>query len=158
SLETHAPDQSFRRGHFLDIHRRIRPAANGVPVMALGRIAMPAEADQAIAQSACDLVGLTRALIADADWPSKARDGRIDDIRRATYDNFAGGETHAGRPLAGVHNPQLGGKGESGWRPPRAAARRRVVVVGAGPAGLQAARIAAERGHAVTLFGASREA
>src|SRR5262245_37840374 len=122
SLETHAPDQHFRRGHFLGIHHRIRPAANGVPVMALGRIAGPADAERALQDGACDLVGLTRALIADADWPRKAQEGRADDIRPSTYDNFAWGEIHAGKPLADVPNPQLGQKGESAWRPPRAAA------------------------------------
>jgi dimethylglycine catabolism A len=155
SLENHAPDMHFRRGHFLDIHKRVRPAAAGTPVMAIGRIATPAEAEAAIADGAGDLVGLSRALIADADWPAKAREGGVADIRPSSYDNFAWGEIHGGKPLAEIHNPQLGRKGESGWRPARAAKRRRIVVVGAGPAGLQAARIAAERGHDVTLFGAS---
>ena len=111
--------------------------------MAIGRIATPAEAEAAIADGAGDLVGLTRALIADADWPNKAREGRVDDIRPSSYDNFAWGEIHVGKPLAEIHNPQLGTKGESGWRPTRARQKTRVVVVGAGPAGLQAARIAA---------------
>jgi 2,4-dienoyl-CoA reductase-like NADH-dependent reductase (Old Yellow Enzyme family) len=155
SLENHVPDMHFRRAHFLDIHRKVRPAAAGTPVMAIGRIAMPAEAEAALSEGAADLVGLTRALIADADWPAKARAGRVEDIRPSSYDNFAWGEIHAGKPLAEVHNPQLGQRGESGWRPARAAKRRRVVVVGAGPAGLQAARIAAEVGHDVTLLGAS---
>jgi hypothetical protein len=156
SLENHVPDMHFRRGHFLDIHRKLRPAARGKPVMAIGRIAMPEEAEAALASAAGDLVGLTRALIADADWPAKARAGRVDEIRPSSYDNFAWGEIHAGKPLAEVHNPQLGQQGESGWRPVRAARRRRVVVVGAGPAGMQAARIAAESGHEVTLLGASK--
>ena len=148
SLENHVPDMHFRHGHFLDIHRRLRPAAAGVPVMAIGRIAMPAEAEAALAEGAGDFVGLTRALVADADWPRKAQAGRADEIRPSSYDNFAWGEIHVGKPLAETHNPQLGQKGESGWRPARAERGRRVVVVGAGPAGLQAARIAAERGHA----------
>ena len=156
SLENHVPDMHFRRGHFLDIHRKLRPAARGKPVMAIGRIAMPEEAEAALASAAGDLVGLTRALIADADWPAKARAGRVEEIRPSSYDNFAWGEIHAGKPLAEVHNPQLGQQGESGWRPARAARRRRVVVVGAGPAGMQAARIAAESGHEVTLLGASK--
>jgi hypothetical protein len=98
---------------------------------------------------------LTRALIADADWPNKARDGRVNDIRPSSYCNFAWGEVHLGRPLADIHNPQLGAKGESGWRPAATSSKKRVVVVGAGPAGLQAARVAAQRGHDVTLMSAS---
>jgi len=156
SLENHVPDMHFRRAPFLDIAKKIRPAADGKPVMAIGRIATPAEAEAAIAESAGDLVGLSRALIADADWPNKARGGRIDEIRPSSYDNFAWGEIHLGKPLAEIHNPQLGAKGESGWRPPRAVKRRRVLVVGAGPAGLQAARVAAQRGHDVTLVSASQ--
>jgi 2,4-dienoyl-CoA reductase-like NADH-dependent reductase (Old Yellow Enzyme family) len=156
SLETHVPDMYFRHGHFLNIHKKLRPAASGTPVMAIGRIATPAEAEAAIAEAACDLVGLTRALIADADWPAKARDGRTSEIRPSSYDNFCWGEIHAGKPLAEINNPQLGQKGESGWRTPAASKKRRVVVVGAGPAGLQAATVAAQAGHDVTLFSRSK--
>ena len=156
SLENHVPDMHFRRAHFLEIHKGIRPAAGGKPVMAIGRIATPAEAESAIADGAGDLVGITRALIADADWPNKAREGRVNEIRPSSYDNFAWGEIHAGQPLAESHNPQLGIKGESNWRPPVAVRKKRVVVVGAGPAGLQAARVAAQRGHDVTLVSASQ--
>jgi dimethylglycine catabolism A len=156
SLENHVPDMHFRRAHFLEIHKKIRPAAGGKPVMAIGRIATPAEAEAAIAGGAGDLVGITRALIADADWPNKAREGHVNEIRPSSYDNFAWGEIHAGKPLAEIHNPQLGIKGESNWRPAAAVRKKRVVVVGAGPAGLQAARVAARRGHDVTLVSASR--
>src|SRR5215510_805963 len=151
SLENHVPDMHFRRAPFLDIHKEIRPAAGGTPVMAIGRIAMPAEAEAAIIEGAGDLIGLTRALIADADWPNKAREGRVSDIRPSSYDNFAWGEVHLGKALAEIHNPQLGAKGESNWQPAAAISRKRVVVVGGGPAGLQAARVAAQRGHDVTL-------
>ncbi len=157
SLETHVPDMYFRHGHFLDIHKKLRPAASGTPVMAIGRIATPVEAEAAIADSAGDFVGLTRALIADADWPAKARDGRVGEIRPSSYDNFCWGEIHAGKPLAEVNNPQLGQKGESGWRTPVALKKRRIAVVGAGPAGLQAAAVAAQAGHDVTLFSRSTQ-
>jgi dimethylglycine catabolism A len=157
SLENHVPDMHFRRAPFLDIHRKVRPAAAGKPVMAIGRIAMPQDAETALVDGAGDLVGITRALIADADWPNKARAGRAQDIRPSSYDNFAWGEIHVGKPLAEIHNPQLAQVGESGWRPNGATAKKRVVVVGAGPAGMQAARIAAQRGHDVTLFGTSAE-
>ena len=93
--------------------------------MAIGRIATPAEAEAALADGAGDLVGLTRALIADADWPAKARAGRVADIRPSSYDNFAWGEIHVGKPLAEIHNPQLGQQGESGWRAPRCCEARR---------------------------------
>jgi hypothetical protein len=156
SLENHVPDMHFRRGPFLSIPKKIRPAAGGKPVMAIGRIAMPVEAEAAIAEDAGDLVGLSRALIADSDWPNKARDGHTDEIRPSSYDNFAWGEIHLGKPLAEIHNPQLGAKGESRWRPPRAVETKRVLVVGAGPAGLQAARVAAQRGHDITLVSASQ--
>src|SRR4029077_4461732 len=73
SLENHVPDMHFRRGPFLDIPKKIRPAAGGKPVMAIGRIAMPAEAEAAIAEGAGDLVGITRALVADAKWSNNAR-------------------------------------------------------------------------------------
>jgi 2,4-dienoyl-CoA reductase (NADPH2) len=92
--------------------------------------------------------GLTRALIADADWPVKACAGRLDEISRiALLDNFCWGEIQAGKPLAEVNNPQLGRKGESGWYTPAALKRRPVAVVGAGPAGLQAAAVAAQAGN-----------
>ena len=101
---------------------------------------------------------MTRALIADADWPAKARDGRVDDIRPSSFDNFAWGEIHVGKPLAEPHNPQLGQQGRIGLAAgARAASAAASSWWAPGPAGLQAARIAAERGHDVTLFGASSQ-
>jgi hypothetical protein len=68
-------------------------------------------------------------------------------FRPSSYDNFCWGEIQAGKPLAEVNNPQLGRKGESGWYTPAALKRRPVAVVGAGPAGLQAAAVAAQAGN-----------
>ena len=154
SLENHVPDMHFRPGHFIDLHRRMREAAGGIPVMALGRVGTPDLAERIVAEGYGDLVGMTRAQVSDAAFANKAREGREDEIRPCVFDNFCWGQVHAGKPLAEFHNPHLGERGEADWMPDPAAHPRRVVVVGAGPAGLEAAWIAAARGHEVHLFGA----
>jgi 2,4-dienoyl-CoA reductase-like NADH-dependent reductase (Old Yellow Enzyme family) len=154
SLENHVPDMHFSEAPFIDLHRRMREAAGGIPVMALGRIGTPELAEKVVAGGFGDLVGMCRALISDADFANKASDGRAAEIRPCIFDNWCWGEVHAGKPLAEFHNPHLGAPDESGWQPAPAASPRKIVVVGAGPAGLEAAWVTAARGHRVTLFGA----
>ena len=157
SLENHLPDMHFAKRPYLHLHARMRELCGGVPVVTLGRIESAATAERALVEGCGDLVGFSRALVSDAAWANKARDGREGEIRPCIYCNYCWGEIHAGRGMTCVHNPELSRADEIGWAPAPAAAAKRIVVIGAGVAGLEAAWIAAARGHEVNLFGASRE-
>ena len=129
------------------------------PVFAVHRILTPDEAEGILERGEADAVTLVRALIADPEWASKARAGADDTIRRCTGCNQGCyGNLTQGLPITCVTNPAVGREAELGAGHAAPATRaKRVVVVGGGPAGLEAAWVAAARGHDVTLLERSDE-
>ena len=146
------PNMASPHGVFVPLAAAIKAAVPGMPVFHAGRIVDPVHADQILADGSIDLVGMTRALIADPDLPRKAIEGRLDDVRLCVGANEGCiDRIYQGKPVTCIQNPETGRETELA-EPLPAAMRRRVVVVGAGPAGLEAARVAALRGHHVILL------
>ena len=128
-----------------------------VPVMHAARIADVATARYAIEAGLLDLVGMTRALLADPHLPSKVAAGHEDRIRPCVGASMCIDSIYTSGAALCIHNPSTGRELELPHRVERAPAQRRVAVAGGGPAGLEAARLLGERGHAVTLFEAGSQ-
>ena len=123
-----------------------------VPVIVVGRINSPLVAEHVLRTGKADMVSMARALLADPDWPKKAAEGRFEDIAPCIgcLTGCVGARRVGGNPMTCLVNPTVGRESEMALTATRKP--KRVIVVGGGPAGLEAARVAALRGHHVTLF------
>lgn len=150
---------------YLNIHRTVTPMyvaekefitsstlkrKVGIPVIASGTILDPHQAEAVVSENRADFVGLARALIADPEWPMKSKQGKLSEICRCIHCNECIRRTLKLLPLKCTVNSAVGHEHEKELHP--AKIRKRIAVVGGGPAGMEAALTAAERGHDVTLF------
>lgn len=144
------PPNESPPGPLLDLAAEIKSAVN-IPVVAIGKINGPELAESALSQGKADFVGMARALVADPELPQKAVSGLIADIRHCNYclqDCAEKGVPGIGR-CCGV-NPFAGN--EYAWKISPAQVKKKVLVIGGGPSGIQAAVIASQRGHDVELW------
>ncbi|MEP6549511.1 MAG: FAD-dependent oxidoreductase [Gammaproteobacteria bacterium] len=149
------PPMAIKTAYVVPYAARIKRQST-IPVFVTGRINQPQDAEAVLASNHADVCGMTRALISDPEMPNKTMRGALEDIRACIACNQACiGHFHKGFPISCIQNPVSGRELRFG-NLPRAAHRKKVMVIGGGPAGMKAAAIAAERGHHVTLFEAER--
>lgn len=163
SIAAHLPDRHYPPTPFADVQRAVAVELSRVVRIACTRIRTPDDARRLIDAGWADAVAMSRALTADPDWPRKAQTGDDAAIRPCVQCNFCWSGQHEGTStLQCIVNPEVGRELEIGSLATerhlvRSMGRKLVVVVGGGPAGMEAASEAARSGHRVVLFEKSDE-
>ncbi|MEM7177131.1 MAG: FAD-dependent oxidoreductase [Pseudomonadota bacterium] len=148
----HWPPAPAPHGLFVPLAAGIKKRV-AIPVFTTGRITDPAMAEAVIAAGDADMVGMTRAHISDPDIVAKLTAGRAEDIRPCVGANLCIARAMEGKPIRCFHNPVAARERELGISEP-ASQPKHIAIIGGGVAGMEAARVAAERGHRVTLYDA----
>ena len=150
------PIQGMANSPHLDFAGEIRAATN-FPTFHAAKIPDVATARHAIAAGKVDMVGMTRAHMTDPHIVRKIIEKREDDIRPCVGANYCLDRIYQGGMAFCIHNAATGREETMPHTIPKAALRKKVVIVGAGPAGLEAARVSAERGHYAVVFEAAND-
>jgi len=151
--ETHYwchPTTYQKPGFMVDVAEMTKKVVN-VPVMAVGNLGHSELAVRVLLEAKADFIVLGRALLADPEWPNKVKEGRLDDIRPCIGDNEGcAGRVTTDKYISCTVNPETGMEREFAISP--AEKKKSVLVVGGGPGGMEAAQVAALRGHKVSLW------
>ncbi len=150
------PVQGMKSAPHLDFAGRVKAAVD-MPVFHAARIPDVATARHAISAGLLDMVGMTRAHMADPHVVRKITEGREDDIRPCVGATYCLDRIYQAADALCMHNPATGRELTMPHDIPVAKKKKKVVVIGTGPAGLEAARVAAERGHQMVVFEAAAD-
>ena len=133
-------------GLFVGLAAGIRNVVK-IPVFAVGRITDPAHAERVLQNGDADMIGMTRAHISDSEIVSKLKRNAADEIRPCVGTNNCIANRYLGKPIRCIHNPHVGKASANS----KLSKKENIFIIGAGPAGLEAARVAAEQGHKVEI-------
>lgn len=146
----HVPPMNYPLAPFVYLCAAIKEVVN-LPVFANGRINDPVLAEKILAYYQADMIGITRGLIADPEFPKKAREGRVEEIRKCIACNEGCTGSHYPRlPLCCAMNAEAGREKDCVLIPTKR--KKEVMIIGGGVAGLETARVAALRGHMVSIY------